>query len=53
LVALPVSRPAASSLACRPATRATDLAAFGRVRPVTTTIRANRPGGHFILLKGK
>jgi hypothetical protein len=28
--AWPVSRPAASSLACRPATRATDLAAYGR-----------------------
>jgi len=47
--ALPVSRPAASRLACRPATRATepltDRAAFGRSTPQSRTIRAARPGG--------
>lgn len=41
--------PAASSLACRPATRATDVTAFGRVQPTTRTIRADRPGGPFSL----
>ena len=53
LVALPVSRPAASRLACRPATRATeplaDRAAFGRSSPHSGTIRAARPGGPFTL----
>lgn len=41
--------PAASSLACRPATRATDVTVFGRVRTDTRTIRAARPGGPFSL----
>ena len=41
--------PAASNLACRPATRATDVTACGRVRPTTRTIRADRPGGPFSL----
>jgi hypothetical protein len=47
LAALPVSQPAASSLACRPVTRATKLAAFGRLHTTTGTIRAARPGGPF------
>ena len=50
-VASQVSRPAASSLACRPAVRATerltDLAAFGQARTTTGTIRADRSGGSF------
>jgi hypothetical protein len=37
--------PAALNSACRPATRATDLTAFGRTQPISRTIRANRPGG--------
>ena len=48
-VALPVSRPAASKSACRPVTRATDTAAFGRTEPAARTIRADRPGGPFLL----
>jgi hypothetical protein len=44
-----VSPPAASSWACRPATRATDVTAFGRVHLTTGTIRADRPGGPFSL----
>lgn len=53
-VVWPVSQPAASSLACRPATRATDLAAFGRALPTPRTIRADRPGGPFLLrLRGE
>jgi hypothetical protein len=47
LAALPVSQPAASSLACRPATRATKLAASGRFQSTERTIRAARPGGPF------
>ena len=51
LAVLPVQQPAASSLACRLATRATeplaDLAAFGRTDPHSRTIRADRPGGPF------
>ena len=43
------SHPAASRSACRPVTRATDPAAFGRVQPPTRTIRARRPGGPFSL----
>jgi hypothetical protein len=45
--ALPESQPAASSLACRPATRATKLAASGRFQSTERTIRAARPGGPF------
>jgi hypothetical protein len=41
--------PAASSLACRPAIRATDVTAFGRVQLTRRTIRADRPGGPFSL----
>jgi hypothetical protein len=58
LVALPVPPPAGSSLACRPATRATDRhldpAAFGRAKPTARTIRASRPGGplRFTSLEG-
>ncbi|CAN1513476.1 hypothetical protein MCELHM10_00868 [Paracoccaceae bacterium] len=48
-VDLRASRPVASNLACRPATRATDpltdLVAFGRTDPHSRTIRADRPGG--------
>jgi hypothetical protein len=50
---LPAPRPAGSSWACRPATRATDphlkLAASRRPTPNSGTIRADRPGGplHF------
>ena len=52
-VALRVSPPAASSLACRAATRATDLnAAFGQVTPRSRTIRAARPGGPFAFPMG-
>jgi hypothetical protein len=47
--ALPVSQPAVSSWACRPATRATDVTAFGRVHLTPRTIRADRPGGPFSL----
>jgi hypothetical protein len=47
--ALQALRPAASNLACRPVTRATDLAAFGRFLPTARTIRANRPGGPLLL----
>jgi hypothetical protein len=50
-VALQVSPPAASSWACRPATRATERlterAAFGRIHTTSRTIRAARPGGPF------
>ena len=42
-----VSPPAASSWACRPATRATDVTASGRVHTTSGTIRATRPGGPF------
>ena len=45
-------QPAASSWACRPATRATDRLndrAFGRAEPLSRTIRASRPGGPFSL----
>ena len=48
LADLPVSRPAASRLACRPVTRATDTAASGRFTPRSRTIRASRPGGPFL-----
>jgi hypothetical protein len=44
--------PAASSLACRPATRVTNLTAFGRVQPTTRTIRADCPGGPFAFRLG-
>lgn len=51
LAVLPVLQPAASKSAFRPATRATepltDLAAFGRHRPTTRTIRDRLPGGPF------
>ncbi len=50
-VALRALRPAASSLACRPATRATELAAFGRITPASRTIRADRPGGPFVFAR--
>jgi hypothetical protein len=46
-VALRGLQPAASSLACRPATRATKLTAFGRITLTTRTIRADRPDGPF------
>jgi hypothetical protein len=46
-VALQVSPPVASSWACRPATRATDLTAFGRVHTTSRTIRDRLPGGPF------
>ncbi len=52
LAVLPVSQPAVSSWACRPATRATDVTAFGRVHTDTRTIRADRPGGPFAFLLG-
>jgi hypothetical protein len=39
---------AASKSACRPATTATDLTAFGRAEPTARTIRATRPGGPFL-----
>ena len=45
LAGLPVSQPAGSRSACRPATRGTDVTACGRVEPLTRTIRAARPGG--------
>jgi hypothetical protein len=49
--ALQVSPPAASSWACRPATRATERlterAAFGRVHTTSRTIRDRIPGGLF------
>jgi hypothetical protein len=53
-----VSQPAASSLACRPATPATktliDPAAYGRADLTPRTIRADRPGGPFLLrLRGE
>jgi len=57
LVAWQVLPPAASSLACRPATRATepraDRAAFGRAEPTRRTIRADRPGGPLSFAEGK
>ena len=49
---LPVSQPVASSWACRPATRATDLTAFGRITPTPRTIRDTRPGGPFAFRLG-
>jgi hypothetical protein len=49
LAVWPVSPPAASSWASRPATRATerltDRSAFGRTTQPARTIRADRPGG--------
>jgi hypothetical protein len=48
----PASRPVASSLACRPATRATDVTAFGRAEHHSRTIRAARPGGPFAFRLG-
>jgi hypothetical protein len=52
--ALPEPQPAASSLACRPATRATErlteLAACGRAEPIKRTIRADRPGGPLLFV---
>jgi hypothetical protein len=45
--ALRASRPAASSLACRPVTQATDPSACGRLPRSVGTIRASRPGGPF------
>lgn len=48
LAALQVLRPAVSNWACRPATRATDLAAFERVQSPKRTIRADRLGGPFV-----
>jgi hypothetical protein len=42
----------ASRSACRPATRATDLTAFGRVHLTPGTIRADRPGGPFAFRLG-
>ncbi|KAF0116104.1 MAG: hypothetical protein FD150_589 [Rhodobacteraceae bacterium] len=51
--ALRALQPAVSSSACRAATRATepltDLSAFGRIETRTRTIRADRPGGPFLL----
>ena len=45
--AWPALQPVASSWACRPATQATDLAAYGRFQLTRGTIRAARPGGPF------
>lgn len=50
LVALLVPHPAGSSWACRPAPRATDLAAFGRSIPTRRTIRADSPGGPLLFV---
>jgi hypothetical protein len=49
LAVLPVLPPAGSSWACRPATPATELTAFGRSMTPRKAIRADRPGGrsHF------
>jgi hypothetical protein len=44
-------RPVASISACRPGTRATELAAFGRITPASRTIRANHPGGPFVFAR--
>jgi hypothetical protein len=44
--------PAVSNWACRPATRATDVTAFGRVHLTPRTIRADRPGGPFAFRLG-
>jgi hypothetical protein len=49
---LPVLQPAASSLACRPATRATKLGAFGRIDLTRRTIRDALPGGPFAFPTG-
>jgi hypothetical protein len=57
LAVSPVLPPVASSLACRPATRATDrlidLAALGQVHLTPRTIRADRPGGPFAFRRGE
>ena len=52
LAAWLASPPVASRSACRLATRATDVTAFGRVHLTPGTIRADRPGGPFAFRLG-